>query len=354
MELSQIKPFLIYQFKSDSELVQTIEQISKNFTSERENISQYLEDPKMVAAYAAFYMTTNMPKLDAVIEKLGDFNKLIEDRDIIDIGCGPGTFLLALRQRYPQNANQFIGVESSPLMRKQALRIADGLGLKVQITGDIKNIRSKNPLVIFGHSVNEMGAKTALSYIKKIDPYCLLFLEPGTKQAFAPMMEIRSILLQSDYDIHFPCPSNAECPMAKDTSDWCHQYLYIQQDINVQRLGQMAKKNRNLLPMIIHAYAKNEFRTRPTNASLADSQYQTGRVVRYLRQTKHSFEWQLCMAENGNIPENDSNHLMTVELPKRGLSKKDVKQLEQIYAGDLLNYQVVRTIEEGKVRIDLT
>ena len=189
-----------------------------------------------------------------------------------------------------------------------------------------------------------MGAKKALSYIKKIDPYGLLFLEPGTKQAFAPMMEVREALIEANYNIHFPCASNASCPMAQSESDWCHQYVYVQQESSVARIGQMAKKNRNLLPIIIHAYAKSNLKI------------QKNRVVRYLRQTKHSFEWQLCVADNGETvidTGEQQNKLINVELPKRGMSKKEVKELEQVYAGDSLNYQIVRELDEGKIRISL-
>lgn len=345
MELSAIKPFLIYQFKSDQELVQTISQISKNFTSERENLAHYLEDPRMVAAYTAFYMTTNIPKLDAIMLKLGAFVNQMEGRDIVDIGCGPGTFLLALRQKYHQSDKQFIGIETSALMRKQALRLADGLGLKVVITEDIKNITVKDPLVIFGHSANEMGAKTALKYVQRLDAHSVLFIEPGTKQAFAPLMEIRESLLESSYDIQYPCPNNESCPMAKDKNDWCHQYLYVQQNSDVARLGQMVKKNRNLLPITVHAYLKQRHSDIST-----EKDTEIKRVVRYLRQTKHSFEWQLCVANS----EKNGNKLLHVELPKRSMSKKEIKQLEHVFAGDELHYQEVRNLDNGKVRILLS
>ena len=76
ISLVEIKNSLIYDFKSESELVKEIEKLSLNFTSKRERLNDYLTDRKMVSAYSCFYLLTNMPKLKACFEKLAfDFDK---------------------------------------------------------------------------------------------------------------------------------------------------------------------------------------------------------------------------------------------------------------------------------------
>ena len=70
MNLSEIMPHLLYQFKSESDLVKAIEEISLKFTKERSNIGDYLKDPRLVSAYTVFYLLTNIPKLEAVLKWL--------------------------------------------------------------------------------------------------------------------------------------------------------------------------------------------------------------------------------------------------------------------------------------------
>lgn len=333
MQLSQIKDFLIYDFKSESELIKTIDTIAKNFTSNRENISDYLSEPKMVAAYTAFYMLTNYPKLDAVLEKIDGFETYLQDRDIIDIGCGPGTFLLGLRRKFIGNQSKFIGIETSPLMRKQALRLADGLGLKnVSVFESTRGISTKRPALIFGHSINEMGPKIAMDYISKLDPEVILIIEPGTKQAFSQLMPLRDQILATGLHMNYPCPSEGNCPMGPE--DWCHQYIYVKQDEEVARISQMAKKNRNLLPLTIHAYTREK------------AEKSSKRVIRYLQETKHSYEYQTCEFEADNT-------LKRIQVTKREMSKSEIKNFKGIYAGDSIRYEVLKELKDTILRVKL-
>lgn len=333
MQLSQIKDFLIYDFKSESELIRTIDLLSKNFTQNRDKVSQYLDDPKMVAAYTAFYMLTNYPKLEPVLDKVQTVSPFLKDRDIIDIGCGPGTFLLALRDLFKHNPNKFIGVETSHVMRKQAMRLASGLGYKnVSVTENVKNIRSEKPAIIFGHSINEMGADVAFDYIKKLDPEVVLIIEPGTKQAFTHLMELREKMLLKGFNIAYPCPSQKNCPMRED--DWCHQYIHVRQGEEVSRIGQMTKKNRNLLPLTIHVYSRQ------------DQEVSQKRIVRYYQETKHSYEYQTCEFDGKNI-------LKNIQLTKREMSKSEIKNFKGIYAGDSISYELIKELKDGTRRVKL-
>lgn len=333
MHLSQIKDFLIYDFKSESELIQAIDLLAKNFTSNRDDLSKYLDNPKMVAAYTAFYMITNYPKLEAVMQKLEGYDKYFIDKDIVDIGCGPGTFLLALRNKYSDNKTRFIGVETSAVMRKQAKKLANGLGLEnIFITDSLKNLKLQNPSVIFGHSINEMGHSIAMNYIKKLNPESILIIEPGTKQAFSHLIKLRDEILSRNFNMIYPCPSAGPCPMSE--SDWCHQYVYVKQDEEIARISQMAKKNRNLLPLTIHAYTKES------------TKVSEKRVVRYLQETKHSYEYQTCEFDN-------VNSLKNVQVTKRGMSKKEIKEFKKIYAGDSISYELLKELKDSTLRVKL-
>src|SRR5690606_20916328 len=113
----------------------------------------------------------------------------------------------------------------------------------------------KEKFLLFGHSANEMGAEVASQYIDKINPQHILFIEPGTKDFFPEMLKIRQYLLENGYTTLYPCPNQEACPM-QGSDDWCHQFIQIKQDDEIERISQMARKDRKLLPLTVHAYSR--------------------------------------------------------------------------------------------------
>jgi hypothetical protein len=99
MNLSSILPYLLHEFKSDSDLIKAIDEISTKFTIERHKIGDYLKNPRLVSAYTAFYLLTNIPKLEAVLKWMPqDWVAELKKSDFIDLGAGPGTFSLAWKE----------------------------------------------------------------------------------------------------------------------------------------------------------------------------------------------------------------------------------------------------------------
>ncbi len=280
MNLSLCLPHLLHTFSSESDLVKAIDEISEKFTTNRDKIGDYLKDPRLVSAYTAFYLTTNIPKLEAIMNWLPeDFKKEILACDLIDLGAGPGTFSLAWMELNP--AGKVVQIETSELMKKQALKLWQGLYPGKELVQNPTSYSGKK-FVLFGHSANEMGVEKVLSYLEKIQPDHILFIEPGTKDFFSKMLSIRSELIARKFEVIYPCPTNLACPMA-GSEDWCHQFLHLTQAGDVERLTQMAKKDRRNLPIIVHAYSR----------SLKQEQVHE-RIVRVFPETKFSLEWEVC------------------------------------------------------------
>ena len=195
MQLEQVKPYLNYEFSSEQELVKSIEEMSFNFTRNREKINDYLKDPRLCAAYVCFYLLTNMPKLKAALNLIRFNEDELSDFDIYDFGAGPGTFSLALLEI---NKNLEIkAIEKSPVMIKQGESLVRGLfpGSSFEYINTIPKIKTKSRLGIFGHSANEMGESITLDYISRYDLDAILFLEPGTKQSFSILVIIPPFLV---------------------------------------------------------------------------------------------------------------------------------------------------------------
>lgn len=323
MKLHQLMPLLLHTFKSEHDLLKAIEELSAKFTKDRQNISDYLKDERLTAAYTAFYLTTNMPKLEAVFEWMPkEWLERFKNATFIDLGAGPGTFSLAFRE-YVGAPVKIQQIETSAVMREQAKKLWEGLypDEKLVVAAEGEKV------LFFGHSANEMGPEVALKYIRDINPDHILFIEPGTKEFFPKMLAIRDILLQKGFNILYPCPTHDECPLKGSTEDWCHQFIQVKQDSEVERLSQIARKDRRHLPLIVHAFSKTFKSANPSS-----------RVIRVLPETKFSYEWEAC----------ELNQRQHYQIMKRGLSKGAQNLLGETLAGAALEIDVEKELEKSK------
>lgn len=327
MKLSSLLPFLLYDFKSEADLLKAIEEISLKFTRERDKISDYLSDPRLVSAYTAFYLVTNLPKLTEVLKWMpSEWVKALKNCDFVDLGAGPGTFSLAWKE-YGGNGN-FYQIETSKLMKEQGEKIWQGLypdKLNQASRWEWQSNHSK--FLLFGHSANEMDSDVITGYIEKINPDHILFIEPGTKSFFPKMLKIRDYLLANHFNVLYPCPQPLACPMRHSDKDWCHQFIHVKQDPEIERISQMAKLDRKLLPLTVHAYSKTFSYQNPEE-----------RLVRVLPETKFSHEWEVC----------HNNELEHYQLMKRELSKSQSKAMSSILAGEAIETEVIKNLDQAR------
>lgn len=327
MNLSSLIPHLLYEFKSENDLVKAIEEISLKFTKERNKIGDYLKDPRLVSAYTAFYLLTNIPKMEGVLKWMPqEWIEVLKKCDFIDLGAGPGTFSLAWKAL--GGSGDFYQIELSALMKEQGKKIWNGFYPETLRQGSRWEWNSNHDkFVLFGHSANEMGFKAAIEYIEKINPDHILFIEPGTRDFFPQMLEIRDYLLKKNWNVLYPCPKALECPMKGSESDWCHQFIHVKQDAEIERISQMAKKDRKLLPLTVHAYSRTFTYQNPSE-----------RLVRVLPETKFSLEWEVC---HDNLIEQD-------QVMKRDLTKQETRDLSELLAGVSVETELVKTLENSR------
>ena len=343
INLQSINDSLIYKFSSESELKQTIHKLSENFTSNREDLSEYLKSPKMVAAYSCFYLLTNIPKLNSVLEKLEMNIDDYGDYEFFDIGAGPATFSLSLLN---QNENLSItAIETSAIMKEQGERFVESLfssqDFKYQnLSETLKEEKVKKRFGIFGHSANEMGIKITLDYIRKLDLDIVLFIEPGTKDFFQSFKDIRNEL-KNHYHILYPCLSKASCPLAED--DWCHQYLKLTHDPEVERLTQLVSKDRRMSPIGLSLFSKNNFE-QVRKDHVLDEDIIIATIIRVYHQTKFSFEWKICYQEHGE------NKVCDLQIMTRDFKKKRIKELNLVTAGTRIQFIKTKELEHNKLR----
>jgi ribosomal protein RSM22 (predicted rRNA methylase) len=341
MNLSDIKPYLLTQFKSEQDLVKSINLLSTNFTSKRENLDDYHKDEKMISAYAAFYLTTNFPKFSHCMNYLNQYKEYLANAEIIDIGVGPGTFLFAIGEYFDWSLDSTLyGIETSQLMKKQALKIKEGLypdkDIEIVSSESLipKKDEKKKRVIIFTHSFNEMGIKRAKEYIKNLNPDAILFIEPGTKELFKSYLSLRSDLIEDGFNCHYPCLSNSPCPL-EGKDDWCHQYLKITHDKEVERLTQIAQRNRKWMAVTLGLYIKD------TQSNFKDNE---ARIIRTYPESKFGFEWDVCTKKN---------QILEVQTLKRNFTKSEAKDVAKKLSGDKIAFDIDKELKDNRTRIKL-
>ena len=333
LSIEDIRPYLLNPQLEEIELVNLIREMSVKFTKNRAQIGDYVLDEDHVSAYAALYLTTNIPKLHFLLSKLPDHVlDDLKERPLIDIGSGPGTFALGWSLLFEKVPSQIICVDSSKTMLLQSEKIIRGFfpeaNLKTQTKYNEKNSES---VLFFGHSINEMGIHKAQDLIMTIDPEYVIWIEPGTSEFFSDLKKLRIAVLES-YDVLYPCPSSAGCP-----SSWCHQVLRTSHDLSVERLSQLVSLDRKILPMAAHIYRRKKSITEVHSAV----------TVRFLNETKFSFEYEVCM--QNSVGENRN---VVIEIQKKQLSKEEEKSFKNANVGERLDFEIEKEIQQ-KQRVKL-
>ncbi|MBP9673740.1 MAG: hypothetical protein KBD63_01475 [Bacteriovoracaceae bacterium] len=335
LSLEELSKTIGYHFKSEFDLLQSIEELSQGFNF-RKNLETYTQEERLVSAYTLFYLSTNVPKFEHSLNFLSlEYRHKILSNVFVDIGCGPGTYLLAHRslQETSQKIKR-IGVDRSPLMRQQAQRVYQhyfSTNDEVILSDHIPVDDYTSATFFFGHSANEMGPEKVLEMLQKHNPETIMFIEPGTPYEFQKMLSIRSALLSAGYQVIYPCLNSNHCPL-KEQEDWCHQVVYHTHPPDVERICQKLKKDRRTLPLLLHVYSKQK------ETNIFDG------ILQRSEEVKPAFFLQVCDKEN---------QIKHLEVLKRGMTSVDKKRYEKLCAGKRLHFKPLKEVG-SKLRVELT
>lgn len=216
-----------------------------------------------VHAYLLYYLPVNLVKLFPLLEELakgGVFD--IAQRQhlsVLDIGCGPGTFMLGLLE-YIRRAERpdaaclesisLTGIDRST----DNLAAADRLireycspgclppGLAVTASFRQGSVLSPNflkrtelyDLIIAGNVLAELQGEALSSCLAAITEHlapggAFIIVDPGTRRAARRLLEVRNMLVQnSGLRLYAPCLCASACPLQDDPGQWCHEKLFWQ------------------------------------------------------------------------------------------------------------------------------
>ena len=329
---------------TENQLVKATELLSANFTKNRNRIDQYVKTDELVSAYTWFFMPTNKSKLGFLLDQLtDDTKKLIFSRPFIDFGCGPGTYSWAMMeyaQHHKLDYNQsFLLIDASKAMLKQAMKIHQTCYPYKEIINFFKKIPPhsvKDPVLLFGNSLNEMNTSLVKKIITDINPIAICLIEPGTKSSFKQILEVRSHLVARNYQILYPCMLSSGCPSKPDDDEWCHQVVLPSYPDSILRKIQLTSLNRRTLPMIGHIYFRaDQIDQSPLNAAT---------IYRFLGESKASIDFQICSPDPLKL------ELSKLEVEKRSLTKADRKQLKSLSSGVRITFETIKKFGGNIIR----
>ncbi len=221
-----------------------------------EPLPDYADNPAAMRAYACYYMTINMPKLWAVLDRCGpalDAWLAQDELHVTEFGCGPGTFLWAflfyLRAKRPaafKRSWRCTGVDRAQGGLDVGQRFWEVLQQQPGfaqhqvefVNGDWQQVPADSgQLLILGNVLTESAdinvATTAADMI--------LVIEPGTSSVFHQrVLPLRDELMTAGWTVEFPCTSQHTCPMAAD--NWCHFSVNRFVLPFIQRMSNRAKR----------------------------------------------------------------------------------------------------------------
>ncbi len=310
----EIDKVSLYNFSSEGELLSEINHLIEVFNLDRDQITDVYKSRKSVSAYLYYFYVTNLPRVKQAIERLTD---VLDDSPVIEFGAGPGTLPMALKD----HKNAFYLIENSSLMQESGRAVLKEYAPKVNFQYFKTSIDVpilKDPVLCFTNSFNELDSHDFWELIDQLKPGKIIFIEPGTKEVFHRLLEVRGKLQSKEYKVTYPCSSQVACPL-EGTEDWCHQYLKLVHDPSIERLTQKLKRNRRMVPLCLHLFEKE--------ASGAHQAILFSRPeVR-----KYGFDLRIC----------EGNEIKKYRVLKK-LETYDKKRISALLPGEVLSFQLLK------------
>lgn len=342
---------------SEADLLNELRSLQTGFTTSRDQeLNRYAHEKRKASAYLQFYTPTNIPKLYFLLERIPAETLLRwKEAPFIDFGAGPGTYTAAWLSFFENAQTRVSIVEQGEAMRKQAQKFTQALfpDCSLSVTSSVrqKDLEDEKSILFFGHVLNEMKWPEIKQLIDNFKGQAIVWIEPGTSQAFEVVVQLRRYLLETEYEVLYPCRYSAlECPATGREGEWCHQVLRTTWPEWIERLAQKLKIDRRTMPLMAHAYQRKISQSElveNNEAGIQEGGQKTGRIVRLKKETKHSFEWDICLKLGTELK------WQKVSVMKKNLSKKEQKNLSQMHTGELMSFEFIKRLDQDIWRVKL-
>lgn len=223
--------------------------LSEWLTADRENLPRdYMTRPEYLAAYLRYFMPWNVYRQGRLLQGLAAELALPPGAQVVDLGAGPLTFLLALWLARPERRD-------SPLAYLAIDRAAPALKAGQQLFAalapdtiwDVRTVsraagggpQPAADLLVMANFLNEIEIPRRRGAAPdEDDPYAMLLdrwaamgtadgrvllIEPGTRPAGRRLASLRQSALRRGWRVLAPCPHANDCPQpGTGRGPWCH------------------------------------------------------------------------------------------------------------------------------------
>jgi ribosomal protein RSM22 (predicted rRNA methylase) len=232
--------------------------LSRLFTKERaERTRSYLDDAALRAAYLAYFLPVNLAKVQTLLDELpADQLCRPEERPlrVLDIGSGPGTGALAVRdwmQQRTQRPVEAVAVDQALPVLQEAAQLWRVYGqssgshsavlrpihANLERSGSLEACKPEGPfeLIVMANALNELwrGARDSLGarmtfvrgLLDLLVPHgTVMLIEPALRDTSREFHQVRDRLLEAGAcTIYSPCLHDGPCPALVKADDWCHE-----------------------------------------------------------------------------------------------------------------------------------
>ncbi len=228
------------------DLPSAIQSLSAALTNERAAGPKpgYLSDPRMLSAYAWYFLPWNLYRLTRLVRGLA--LDIPDGAVVIDAGAGPLTFIQALWIAAPHLRSRRL---TFVCLDRSRAALALGRELYLALAGDntpwrVETVREELPrlpragadLLVCANVLNELAARRSSSLSDKTARMAesltaglapggrLLLVEPGVRASGKLLSKVReSLVEEAGLPLLAPCPHPGPCPLAaRGTGTWCH------------------------------------------------------------------------------------------------------------------------------------
>jgi ribosomal protein RSM22 (predicted rRNA methylase) len=178
------------------------------------------------AAYLAVRLPATYAAASHVLREVRKRIPQLEITSLLDLGAGPATALLAVKEFFPALARASL-LDADTGWQKFARRVAEVAGVETRyLQHDLRLNAGLAPhdLVMISYALGELPESVRDSLLRgawQSARQLLVIVEPGTMRGFAAVHAARSWLLDNGASLVAPCPHQRACPMG-EIGDWCH------------------------------------------------------------------------------------------------------------------------------------
>lgn len=240
---------------STAQLAQTVSELSRIFTKERDRLRvSYLDNSQLGRAYLQYFLPVNLAKIQLLLNEMPTREEG-ESFSVLDLGSGPGTGALAALDWWQQQALPYAlsvtAVDGSNAALSQARQLWDrycqaaGVGTaRLQAyEGDLEGgawlewVKQLGhfDLIIVANCLNEIYADAkdpiemrsglVTECVSLLSPHgTVMIVEPALRETSRGLLQVRDRLLQENRcNVYSPCLHENDCPAMINPHDWCHE-----------------------------------------------------------------------------------------------------------------------------------